>query len=220
MVESSVNNRIRDILKEVFHGNVTAMAKSTSIARTTINSIVGSDEVTPRFDVLKRIGEISSPRISMEWLIRGTGGMIKNSEAEVATSSKDGTGIPLIPVDAMAGCFTGEQAVLLQECERYVVPAFSNADFLIHVSGDSMVPRYFSGDMVACKRLSLTDIFFQWGKVYVIDTDQGALIKKVEPGTTDESIMLVSENEKYKPFELPRRSIYRIALVLGLIRVE
>ncbi len=156
----------------------------------------------------------------MEWLITGEGSMIKNSEAEVATSSKDGTGIPLIPVDAMAGCFTGEQAVLLQECERYVVPAFSNADFLIHVSGDSMVPRYFSGDMVACKRLSLTDIFFQWGKVYVIDTDQGALIKKVEPGTTDESIMLVSENEKYKPFELPRRSIYRIALVLGLIRVE
>ena len=156
----------------------------------------------------------------MEWLITGEGSMIKNSEAEVAIPSKDGRGIPLIPVDAMAGCFTGEQSVLLQECERYVVPAFKSADFLIHVSGDSMVPRYFSGDMVACKRLSLSDIFFQWGKVYIIDTDQGALIKKVEPGTTDESITLVSENEKYKPFELPRRNIYRIALVLGLIRVE
>ena len=74
--------------------------------------------------------------------------------------------------------------------------------------------------MVACKMLSLSDIFFQWGKVYVINTDQGALIKKVEQGTTPESITLVSENDKYKPFEIPRRGIYQIAIVIGLIRAE
>ena len=68
--------------------------------------------------------------------------------------------------------------------------------------------------------LSLTDIFFQWGKVYVINTDQGALIKKVEQGTTNESITLVSENEKYKPFEISRRGIYQIAIVIGVIRAE
>lgn len=158
------------------------------------------------------------PDISPNWLLTGNGTMLRNSTE--LTPTKDGTGIPLIPVEAMAGCFTGSQTVLLQECDHYVVPAFKNADFLIYVRGDSMQPRYYSGDMVACKMLSPTDLFFQWGKVYVLDTDQGALIKKVEQGTDDETITLVSENENYKPFQLPRRAVYHIAIVMGLIRTE
>lgn len=158
------------------------------------------------------------PDISPNWLLTGNDTMLRNSTE--LTPTKDGTGIPLIPVEAMAGCFTGSQTVLLQECDHYVVPAFKNADFLIYVRGDSMQPRYFSGDMVACKMLSPTDLFFQWGKVYVLDTDQGALIKKVEQGTDDETITLVSENENYKPFQIPRRAVYHIAIVMGLIRTE
>lgn len=160
----------------------------------------------------------SYPELNAEWLLTGKGDMIK--ESHNIKLSEDGTGIPLIPVEAMAGCFTGSQTVLLQECERYVVPAFKNADFLIRVSGDSMVPRYFSGDMVACKMLSLADIFFQWGKVYVLDTDQGALIKKVERGSSSDTITLVSENQAYQPFELLIRQVYHIAIVMGLIRTE
>ena len=159
------------------------------------------------------------PEISPNWLLTGNGDMLKGNDTAIELSH-DGTGIPLIPVEAMAGYFAGEQTVLLQECDRYVVPAFRNADFLIYVRGDSMQPRYFSGDMVACKKLSLSDIFFQWGKVYVVDTDQGALIKKVMRGTSDESITLVSENTEYEPFEISRHGIYNIALVMGVIRAE
>lgn len=169
-------------------------------------------------DKLENILTVYS-EISPNWLITGNGEMLKGSNVALEPS-KDGVGIPLIPVEAMAGFFAGEQTVLLQECDRYVVPAFRNADFLIYVRGDSMQPRYFSGDMVACKKLSLTDIFFQWGKVYVVDTDQGALIKKVMRGTSDESITLVSENTEYEPFEISRQGIYNIALVMGVIRAE
>ena len=168
-------------------------------------------------DKLENILSVYSD-ISPNWLLTGKGEMLRDTTE--LTKTKDGTGIPLIPVEAMAGCFTGNQTVLLQECDHYVVPAFKNADFLIYVRGDSMQPRYFSGDMVACKMLSPTDLFFQWGKVYVLDTDQGALIKKVEQGTDDETITLVSENENYKPFQIPRRAVYHIAIVMGLIRTE
>ena len=157
--------------------------------------------------------------VNGNWLLSGKGDMLKGSGV-VVEPSKDDTGIPLIPVEAMAGYFAGEQTVLLQECDRYVVPAFRDADFLIYVRGDSMQPRYFSGDMVACKKLSLCDIFFQWGKVYVVDTNQGALIKKVMRGTSDDTITLVSENTKYEPFEISRQGIYNIALVMGAIHVE
>ena len=157
------------------------------------------------------------PDLNIIWLTTGRGEMINES---TNAQGCDTLGIPLIPVDAMAGYFAGERTVMLHECEHFVVPAFRNADFLITVRGDSMIPRYFSGDLVACKVLGLSDLFFQWGKVYILDTEQGALIKKVEQGSSPDTIKLVSENAAYSPFEIPRACVYHIAIVLGLIRGE
>lgn len=71
--------------------------------------------------------------------------IIKNKDekqSEVAHSAPENSpeGIPLIPLSAMAGAFTGETSVMEYECERYVIPAFKGADFLIQVKGDSMRP--------------------------------------------------------------------------------
>lgn len=162
------------------------------------------------------------PDISPIWLLTGEGEMIKsdnNNTGLIPVNPHEG-GIPLIPIDAWAGVFHGEEPVSLSECEHFFVPAFKDADFLIPVRGDSMVPRYYSGDLVACKYLPLSDIFFQWGKVYVLDTNQGALIKKVRPGSSNDTITLISENDNYEPFELPRSAIYNIAIVQGIIRSE
>lgn len=127
-------------------------------------------------------------------------------------------GIPLIPAKAMAGFFTGEVIVNESDCERINVPGIK-ADFAIPVSGDSMTPMYQSGDMVICQFVNLSDMFFQWGKVYVINTNQGVLLKKVRPGTPGTSIKLVSENPDYDPIDLPLEDIYHIALVKGLVRL-
>ena len=142
---------------------------------------------------------------------------------EVKSSSekvKDLEGIPLIPLDAMAGIGNGDFSVLALECERYVVPMFKGADYLIQVAGSSMYPKYNSGDIVACKRLPLADVFFQWNKVYVLDTDQGPLIKRIHEGKDEEHVLLVSENEKYRPLQLHKSKIYAVALVIGVIRLE
>lgn len=89
-MNETINERIKTILELVYKGNVTAMAKATYIKRTTINSIVGADEVSPRYEVLKNIAEISSPRISMEWLVRGTGDMVLEDKASdnIASNNK------------------------------------------------------------------------------------------------------------------------------------
>lgn len=105
------------------------------------------------------------------------------------------------------------------ECDRYDIPMFRGADFLIYVSGDSMQPKYFSGDLVACKRLPV-DTFFQWNKVYVIDSEQGVIIKRIREGRDNGHVVLVSENPAYAPFELPLEKIYSIALVIGVVRAE
>ena len=131
-------------------------------------------------------------------------------------------GIPLIPIDAMAGFGTGAVQVMHYDTSKYVVPEFAelNVDFMIRVKGSSMVPKYNSGDLVACKKLVITDIFFQWNKVYVLDTEQGALIKRVKKGSRDNYILLISDNKNYDPFELHLSKIFAVALVVGVIRLE
>lgn len=129
-------------------------------------------------------------------------------------------GIPLITADAMAGYLTGgDTQVMDYECEHYIVPAFKGADFLIPVRGDSMMPKYIRGDIVACKKLPL-DTFFQWNKVYVVDTTQGILIKRVRKGGDNDHLLFVSENSEFEPFELHKKEVRGLAIVVGIIRRE
>lgn len=166
--------------------------------------------------------------VSPEWLLTGEGPMLKKNRAEekkeeaskALPATRPGEGIPLLPISAMAGALTSDQTVLDYECEHYVVPAFKGADFLIPVKGSSMYPKYSSGDIVACKRVPMSGLFFQWNKVYVIDTTQGPLIKRIKPGSSKDSVLIVSDNEKYDPFELPVDEIRAVALVIGVIRLE
>ncbi len=164
------------------------------------------------------------PDISIEWLMTGVGSMLKGEcMAEIPTaklSDNPSTGIPLIPLSAMAGALTDEHCILEYECERYTIPAFKGADFLIPIKGNSMSPTYLSGDIVACQRMPLGSLFFQWNKPYVLDTKQGALIKRIKPGKDDKHVLIVSDNKEYDPFELPYSEINAVALVLGLIRME
>lgn len=169
---------------------------------------------------------ITYPDLSHEWLLTGRGEMLADgahSETQQPTAHHTDNpkeGIPLIPIDAMAGALTGDFSVLDYECERYVVPAFKGADFLIRVNGTSMTPSFRSGDIVACQRVPMSGLFFQWNRVYVIDTCQGALVKRIRPGSDDLHALIVSDNTDYLPFELPFDAIRSVALVIGTIRLE
>lgn len=163
------------------------------------------------------------PQYNSEWLLTGKGNMIKENKTAIptATPAQNTTdGIPLIPFSAMAGALTDERTALEYECERYVVPAFKGADFLMPIKGTSMQPTYNSGDIVACQRVPMTSIFFQWNKPYVLDTAQGPLVKRVKPGSDQNHITLVSDNPDYDPFQLPLEQVNAVALVIGLIRLE
>lgn len=184
--------------------------------------------------------------INPEWLLTGEGEMLKPNIKETSsnemrnkmrnfseeTKSKKKLlnlkepvtyyeGIPLIPIEAMAGFGSGSIQVMDYDTQKYVVPEFTelNVDFMLRVKGSSMYPKYNSGDLVACKKLVLSDIFFQWNKVYVLDTDQGALIKRIKKGS-DGHLLIVSDNPSYEPYELHLSKIHAIAIVLGVIRLE
>lgn len=132
--------------------------------------------------------------------------------------------LPLIPLDAVAGLPTDDNdGVLFDNCERYTIPEFSakGAQYLIRVSGTSMLPKYNNGDILACRRIDEIT-FFQWGKVYVMDTRQGALVKKLFPDKSNpDNVLCVSENKsEFPPFSLPKEEIRSLSIVVGVIGVE
>lgn len=158
------------------------------------------------------------------WLLTGEGSMLKNSAPQPTSAQEDaGCILPLIPLDVLAGNPNLDNpGITADDCERYSVPEFScrGADFLIRVSGDSMSPRYCNGNIIACK-IVRNVTFIQWGKPYVIDTEQGILVKLLYPAEDPAAITCRSVNSAlYPDFEIPKAEIRSFSLVVGLIALE
>lgn len=159
--------------------------------------------------------------ISTEWLLTGKGSM-----KVLKISSQNGgnipvVGVPLIPTEAFAGWGGGNVQIAEHEIsERYVIPDFKDAEFVLRIKGSSMYPKYSSGDVVACRRVNERK-FIQWNKVYVLHTSsQGVLIKRIKKSEDPNYIICISENKEYDPFEVPLEDITDLALVVGVIRSE
>lgn len=221
----SIGIRINEIIKLYCDGNNSMFARELGTSEGSVRNYISTGSV--KSDILTKI--VTKYDINPIWLLLGEGEMLRSpsqqphqeAKTEINPSLSPQQGIPLIPIEAWAGSLNGEDySIMEDECERYIVPSFKDADFLITVRGDSMTPRYYSGDIVACRKVFLSDLWFQWGKVYIIDTNQGSLLKKVRRGSSEETITLVSENPEYEPFELRKDQIYNIAIVQGVIRAE
>lgn len=161
-----------------------------------------------------------SNKIDLNWLFNGIEKI--DLVTEVKTQySKEIQALPLIPIDAIAGYANGNTDLTYLDSEKYVIPEFRNkADFLIRISGTSMSPKYFNGDIVACKKVP-TETFLQWGKVYVMDTEQGAICKRVLASKKKHHIICRSENaELYPDFEMHWNKVRSLAIVIGTIRLE
>lgn len=175
----------------------------------------------------QQIGKILSmyPEISSEWLLTGSGEMLKSSDAPVAkhiVPSDNCVGIPLIPIDVVAG-WNGidSPGVVIADLDHYIIPEFiaAGAEYLIRVSGSSMYPKYSNGDILACRKVREIT-FFQWGKIYVIDSVQGAMVKRIFESKDTDHIVCHSDNDKYPPFELPKSEIRSLSIVIGVVRLE
>lgn len=220
---------LEGLIRHYTKGNKAQFAKLLGVSAQTISAWIARNTFDAELIYAK------CRYVDSSWLLTGEGAMLQKTEnnnaptpkhtVEIAHQVPHGSseGIPLIPLDAVAG-FPAESGggVRLEDCERYVIPEFENkgANFLIRVSGDSMVPLYYSGDLLACRKI--TDIrFFQWGTIYVLETSQGVIVKRVQESLDHaDSILCVSENSSvHHPFLLPRDDIRSLSTIVGLVRL-
>ena len=199
-----------DISKREFY-------KKTGISRGTLESSTGITEET----LAKFIATFKE--LSLEWILTGEGPMLRSDLPAAHPATEPGAGIPLIPIEAVAGLPTDDPVgTRFIDCAHYIIPDFANlnVEYMIRVSGSSMYPKYSNGDILACRRVHDV-LFFQWGKIYVIDSSQGALVKRVFQDEDPDRILLVSDNrENYPPFSIPKSDIRSLSIVVGVIRLE
>lgn len=155
--------------------------------------------------------------INPEWLLTGNGSMVKKG----ASISKAGhsKGVYYDSSNTSRGLISEFYKILEFENEQFVIPTFKESDYLVQVKGDAMYPKFNNGDIVACKKLTVDGLFFQWDKEYVLDTSQGSLIKRIKKGKDLDHILLVSENDNFEAFELNISNIFGVSLVIGVIRL-
>lgn len=211
--------RIKELVEEKFGTRgATSFAKAIGVEQVTLSRYLnGSRSVS--LEVVNAILN-TFPEVSAEWLLRGCDvtNNVTNHVTNDVTNSELIKTLPRIPYDAAAGSLTDAvEGVTEYQCERIpVVAAFPKYDFTIRVSGRSMEPYYFSGDEVACLRINEAR-FIQWGRVHVLDTTQGVLIKRIYDN--GDSIRCVSYNPEYADFNVPKEDIFSYNLVVGALRL-
>lgn len=161
--------------------------------------------------------------IDANWLLTGKGSMLKSISPEEISVNPMTNAYPLVMPTAIGGYGNNAFAFSEQDVkEYYVIPKFKHkqVDFMIEVEGSSMYPKYNSGDVVAC-RIIKDSKFIQWNKAHVVATrEQGIIIKRIKPSESKDTLLMVSDNQSYDPFEVPTDEIEGLAIVVGVVRLE
>lgn len=131
--------------------------------------------------------------------------------------------IPLLKFEVIGGFANDTFTIREEDVEAYyLIPEFKHLDieFMMRVRGSSMYPSYNSGDIVACSVIRSSQ-FIQWNKIHVVATrEQGIILKRIEQGSRKDTLTMVSDNEKYRSFEIPKSEITGLALVEGGVKLE
>lgn len=156
------------------------------------------------------------PDVNINWLMTGKGEMLISQSEK--TDIK-GYVVPLVPVVAQGGAPDNlEVQVREYECEKIISP-IKNISLAITVNGDSMSPEYPSGSKVFLQKINEKS-FIEWGNTYVLDTNNGIIIKNVFMNKDDEnSIVCRSINPNYADFTVRKQDIrgwYRVRLCMIL----
>lgn len=166
------------------------------------------------------------PELNRDWLLYGEGEMlnpkvIQNNQSGDNTNGSDANIIPLLPVSAQGGSLN-DFIVSVRDCDcEKVVSPVRDADFAIPVTGESMAPEYPSGSQVHVKRIN-ESAFIEWGRVYVLDTCNGTVIKRIVPSNVEGCIRCLSINPDpmYAPFDVSLKDVYGIYRVIICLSVK
>lgn len=98
-----------------------------------------------------------------------------------------------------------------------LIPGYNDCKYAINAFGDSMHPLIKSGQIVLLS--PWTENYLDWGRIYLVITKSGyRAIKRLYPGSDDNKIKCVSENEDlYPAYEIEKSDMVHCFIVKGWI---
>ena len=204
--------QLESLINYYTDGNKTQFANMLGIKPPTVNSWFLRDTFDLELIYSKCID------VSSDWLLTGEGEMLKSERPQIEEGTE---GIPLLPVKAQGGSLNEFVASpMMHECERIVCP-IGGVDFAMTISGESMYPEYPNGSQIFVKQVN-EKAFIEWGKCYVLDTCNGAVIKILVPGADETKVKCLSVNkdERYAPFEVAWKDVFGVYRVVLCMQVK
>ena len=164
------------------------------------------------------------PDLNINWVQTGEGSMLVDDQSiqDESVTIPTKNIVPLIPISAMAGSLTGfdNDGIRRNDCEKIISP-IDGAEFGVPITGESMAPEFPNGSNVLVKKID-EKAFIEWGRTYVLDTTNGAVIKKLAPSEKGENyVRCISVNPDpiFAPFDVclnDVRGIYRVMICMAI----
>lgn len=201
----------------------------------TLADSLGFDKPQRLYDVLngktKNISEKLAdiilniyPYYNKVWLLTGVGSMLNEEQQDTYINKVEDVEyhlVPVVPYSAMGGTPTEflPTGVRKNECEHIISPI--KADIVVQVTGDSMAPVFPSGSRVLAVKINSED-FIEWGRIYILVTDSGFVIKQVRKSDKDGYVSCFSFNDNsiYAPFDIAINKIREWYIVKGSLALH
>jgi len=171
------------------------------------------------FQTKNKINQLEKLGLNIVWYLHGEGKMMKSDSL---TINHNGTGVPYYPSDITASIVRSFNDTPMEPDFYIDFKPFNDCSAYFTVFGDSMYPRYASGEIVAVKQVFNLDIIW-WGEAYLVITDETAdnmrTIKLMYPNEDNHDLVnLRASNPNYKgETKILKTSIIALFLVKGKI---
>lgn len=126
--------------------------------------------------------------------------------------------LKVIPYYANVNASAGLNFITNNEIKAFETIAIPSvdADAFINVFGDSMYPRYLSGQIIGVKQIDKEYVMF--GHAYVIQMKDGeAYLKYIKKGRDENHWILDNENKNYDPREFHLSKIEKVFIIKAII---
>lgn len=199
----------------------TDVANIMHASRPNVTAALNGDSKFLTDNFLERFNVAFDDMFNIKWLMTGEGDMLKASSSVDSQPSvknervadDEAYKVPLVPISALGGSLNDfNTTVCRDDCETVISP-IKDIDMAIKISGDSMEPEYPSGSTVLIKKIN-EHAFLEWGKVYVLSTCNGTVIKRLMPTDDPNKVLCESINPKYPPFEVSLEHVYGVYIVM------
>lgn len=221
-MNETIHDRITQLVKTFGNGKNTVFASLIGVSEANLRGY--RNNVIPKYDFLEKIARNFD--INLKWLLTGEGEMLCKEEKQEAVSdtpsvNQEFKGAPYYNVDFIGGfdLVLNDQTANPEYYINY--RPFNRKDILwCNLTGHSMEPELYNGDIIALKEVSTPIKYLPAGEIYGIVTDEFRTVKRIRISEREGYVRLIPSNksEEYCEQEIPIAMIIKVYAVLGSIR--